>query len=372
MPTAPSVRKTNVPSRVRPRTAWYVSIHASMLAPVSSSALGGRSSAAMTGVFPRSASARTLIGKPTSYTNLPVLSDAIRRLRSLPALPIPLAPTPVEDLRGLGILVKRDDAIPFGFGGNKVRKLRLVAAYAIAEGADTLITTGGIQSNHARATAAVAARMGKGCLLVANGTPPAKPTANALLDRLLGAEVRHVERREDRAPAMEHAAEELRARGRRPFVIPLGASTPLGAAAFALAIGEMLAQMPAPDVIVTSTSSGGTQAGLVAGCALHGLATRVIGVSADDPAPAISATIRKIVTGLGALLSLDGDELARRAEVEVDDDFVGDGYGIPSDASREAQSLAARTEALFVDHTYTAKAFAALVAYARAKRFPPD
>src|SRR5204863_5262585 len=150
--------------------------------------------------------------------------------------------------------------------------------------------------------AAVAARMGLGCVLVANGAPPPKVTANALLDRLFGADVRYVDRREDRAPAMERAAGELRAAGKRPFVIPLGASTPLGAAAFALAIGELLQQIPAPDVIVTSTSSGGTQAGLVAGCVLHGIPTRVIGVSADDPADAIAQTVRGILAGLEALL----------------------------------------------------------------------
>ena len=259
---------------------------------------------------------------PASYTSV-LYRDAIERLQSLPALPIALSPArrrlaprvcvpiTVADADATNqsdprLLIKRDDAIPFGFGGNKIRKLRLVAAQAMAEGADTLITTGGIQSNHARATASVAAKMALDCVLVANGSPPPKPTANALLDRLLGADVRYVERREDRAPAMEDVAQELRAKGRRPFVIPLGASTPLGAAAFALAIGELLAQIPAPDVIVTSTSSGGTQAGLIAGCLLHGVATRVIGVSADDPAPAIAAGIRGILNGLETLLDAAG------------------------------------------------------------------
>jgi D-cysteine desulfhydrase len=297
-----------------------------------------------------------------------VFSDAIQRLHALPVLPLPLMPTPVEDLSrlaaGARLLVKRDDAIPFGFGGNKVRKLRLVAARAIADGADTLITTGGIQSNHARATASVAARMGLGCVLVANGAPPARATANALLDRLLGADVRYVDRREDRAPAMDRIAAELRAQGKRPSVIPLGASTPLGAAAFALAIGELLGQITPPDVIVTATSSGGTQAGLIAGCALHRIPTRVIGISADDPSAAIAGAIRGILDGLEALLEAPG--AIAGAAIDVDDRFVGDGYGIPTPQSTEALELAARREALFLDPTYTAKAMAGLLARMRA------
>src|SRR5687767_12019930 len=129
-------------------------------------------------------------------------------LRSLPSVPLGPGPTPVEELTrlraalggGPRLLVKRDDAIAFAFGGNKVRKMRLVAAQAREAGADTLITTGGVQSNHARVTAAAAAKLGLKCILVANGAPPERPTANALLDRLLGADIRYVASREARAP----------------------------------------------------------------------------------------------------------------------------------------------------------------------------
>jgi 1-aminocyclopropane-1-carboxylate deaminase/D-cysteine desulfhydrase-like pyridoxal-dependent ACC family enzyme len=267
------------------------------------------------------------------------------------------------------LLVKRDDAIAFGFGGNKVRKLRLVAAQALAAGADTLVTTGGVQSNHCRATAAAAAKLGLGCVLVVNGGPQQRPTANALLDRLLGAKVEYVETREERAPRLRAVCERLSAEGRRPYEIPLGASTPLGAAGFAKAVAELLDQVPAPDVIVHSSSSGGTQAGLVAGIALHGAKTRVIGVSADDPAAALAASVRGIVAGIGPLLGVPGEPLAELCAIEVDDGFVGEGYGIASPASREAQELAAQSEALFVDHTYTAKAFAGMLAMLRAGRF---
>jgi 1-aminocyclopropane-1-carboxylate deaminase/D-cysteine desulfhydrase-like pyridoxal-dependent ACC family enzyme len=301
-------------------------------------------------------------------------SAALERLAAIPRLSLASNATPVEELSrlrdalggGSTLLVKRDDAIPFGFGGNKIRKLQVVAARALAEGADTLITTGGIQSNHARATAAMAARLGLGCVLVANGTPPAKPTANALLDRLLGAEVRYVGSRDARAPAMEDAAGELKKKGRRPFVIPLGASTPFGAAAYAMAVTELLAQIHPPDLIVLSTSSGGTLAGIVAGCRLHGISTRILGISADDPSAAIVAEVRRIMGGLEGLLGVAAGSLAD-APFDVDDRFVGDGYGIPTPQSIEAIELSARREALFLDPTYTAKAMAGLIAKARAR-----
>src|SRR5207248_9827975 len=162
------------------------------------------------------------------------LREALSRF---PALPFVGAPTIVEPLPRLSALlgggpqlfIKRDDAIPFGFGGNKIRKLALVAARAQAEGADTLITAGGVQSNHARATAAAAARLGMKAILVANGIAPERRTANALLDELPGAEVVYVQSREERAPRMVEIVERVRAHERRPSAIPIGASAPPGA-----------------------------------------------------------------------------------------------------------------------------------------------
>lgn len=300
-----------------------------------------------------------------------------RLLASVPCVPLGHYPTPIDDMQRFGaalgsgtrLLVKRDDAIAFGFGGNKVRKAQLIAAEALAAGADTLITTGGVQSNHARVTAAAAARLGLRCVLVANGTRPEPLTANALLDALLGAEVHYVATRDERAPAMEAIAANLAAEGRHPFIIPLGASTPTGALGFVEAIVELVEQIDPPDVIVHSTSSGGTQAGLIAGAALLGLPTRIIGVSADDPAAALEERILEILSGIETRLSLEPDTLCGRATIEVDDRFVGDGYGIATPASHEAMTLAARTEALFVDSTYTAKALAGLVSRLRAGEF---
>ena len=302
---------------------------------------------------------------------------ALAALRDVPSVALAHYPTPVDEaarLRaalggGPRLLVKRDDAIAFGFGGNKVRKIEMVAASARAEGADLLITTGGVQSNHCRVTAAAAARLGMRCVIVANGAPPARLSGNALLDALYGAEVRYVASREDRAPAMAQAAGEWRARGARPFVIPLGASTPLGALGFVRAVGELIGQLPSPpDFIFHSTSSGGTQAGLVAGCALHGLDTRVVGISADESVAGIQSTVSGIIEGIGDLLGVEGKALAASCAIEADDRFVGDGYGVPSDASREAQALLAATEALVVDHTYTAKALAGMIAWVREGR----
>lgn len=307
-----------------------------------------------------------------------VFSTARERLYAVPSISLGQLPTPVDeaprlrDAIGMGarLLIKRDDALSFGFGGNKVRKLALVVAEALAHDADTLVTCGGAQSNHCRATAAAAARCGLACHLVLNGEEPETRTGNLRLDTLFGAEVTWVAERGDRAPAMERLAESLRSGGRRPWVIPLGASTPLGALGLARAVGELLQQARAPDIILCATSSGGTQAGLLAGCALHGLQASVIGISADDPPDAIRAKVLGITAGIEERLGLAPGALGTAARFQADNAFVGGGYGVETDASREAQELAARTEALVTDRWYTAKALAGLVARGRRGEFP--
>jgi len=305
-------------------------------------------------------------------------SAGLDALCALPSLSLAQYPSPIEPLSRLGaalgaaprLLVKRDDALSFGFGGNKVRKIEMLAARALDDDADVLITTGGVQSNHCRVTAAAAARLGMRCVIVANGERPPRATGNALLDELFGADVEYVASREERAPAMGAIAERLRSEGMHPVIIPLGASTPLGAAGFARAVGELVSQLDeAPDYIFHSTSSGGTQAGLLAGQVLYNVKTRVIGISADEPADRLQAAVSGIVSGLGELLGMDGRKLAAARPIEVDTRFIGEGYGVPTEASLEAQSLLARTEALVVDHTYTAKALAGLIGWVREGRF---
>jgi D-cysteine desulfhydrase len=302
------------------------------------------------------------------------LREALARFPSLPLVPSSTLIEPMPRLRellggGPRLIVKRDDAIAFGFGGNKVRKLAFVGARAQADGADVLITAGGVQSNHARVTAATAARLGMRAILVANGAAPARPSANALLDALLGAEVVYVASRDERAPKVLEMIDRERADGRRPFAIPIGASTPLGALGYAWAVAELIDQVPPPDVIVHSSSSGGTQAGIVAGCRLLGLPTRVIGISADESSIALQAQVQAIISGITDLLAFDVRLLSTGTAIEVDDRFVGPGYGVATDQSREAIDLVARAEAIFLDPTYTAKAMAALIAGVRQQKF---
>ena len=314
------------------------------------------------------------------------MATALSALLAWPTVALASGPPPLEELTRLRaalgpgsprLFIKRDDLLSFGFGGNKVRKMQAVAAEAVAAGADTLITCGGLQSNHARVTAAAGAALGLHVLLVLNrpaavhGVEPSTDTGNARLDRLFGAEIQFVDSREARAPAMEAAAAELLARGRAPFIVPLGASTPVGAIGFARGVAEIVSAGLSPDVIVHSTSSGGTQAGLIAGCALFGMSTRVIGISADDPPATLTPVIQALIGGIADRLGAKPASVGADGEIVVDDRQVGDGYGVPTPDSIEATTLVARREGILLDPTYTSKAMAGLIAMIRDGAFRP-
>ena len=309
------------------------------------------------------------------------MATALATLMSLPAVPLAPHPTPIDELtrlrEALGpacprLFMKRDDLLSFGLGGNKVRKIQTIAAEARAAGSDTLITCGGVQSNHARVTAAAGAALGMPVILVLNGTPQNEPTANARLDRLFGAEIRYVATRDERATSMERAAAEVRDRGGKPFVVPLGASTPVGALGFARGVVELATSGLKPSVIVHSTSSGGTQAGLIAGSALLGLTAKVVGISADDPAASLQHTVSELLHGIAERLGAKPASVGAESIVNVDDREVGGGYGVPTPASTEALELTARREGVLLDPVYTAKAMAGVIRRIRNGEFRPD
>jgi len=309
------------------------------------------------------------------------MATALRSLQLIPSIPLASHPTPIDELTRLRtalgpdcprLLMKRDDLLSFGQGGNKVRKMQTVAAAAQKDGADMLITCGGVQSNHARVTAATGAVLGMHVVLVANGARPEPLTGNARLNALFGAEVGYVSSREERNQTMELVAAEARAENRRPFIVPLGASTPLGAIGFARGVEELATSPHRPTAIVHSTSSGGTQAGLILGGALYGLKTAIIGISADDPAAALASTITELLTGAASMLGAQPSSVGGDSPIVVDDTFVGAGYGVPTAASAEALELLARTEGIVLDPVYTAKAMAGLIARVRAGTWRRD
>jgi D-cysteine desulfhydrase family pyridoxal phosphate-dependent enzyme len=311
------------------------------------------------------------------------LDDALRKFHQIPRLRFGVYPTVIEEMPRLRealsatfagiprLYIKREDYAGPGFGGNKVRKLEYVFAAAQAGGADTVLTVGGVRSNHCRVTAAFAARLGMECHLIQNGSAPALTPANRFLDELYGAIIHPIASRDDRAPAMQRVAEELRAKGRKPFAIPLGASTPLGALGFLHAAHEIAQGGTRFDAIFHSTSSGGTQAGLDAGLQIYEQdQVKLIGVSADDPAVSIASKVAEIVAGMADLLEVD--RAALRRDIEVDDHFIGSGYGLATPEGDEALKLLARTEGIVLDPVYTAKAMAAMLARIRAGEFTPD
>jgi L-cysteate sulfo-lyase len=241
-----------------------------------------------------------------------------------------------------------------------------------------VITAGGVQSNHVRQTAAAAAKLGLAAHLVltrnvAWDKDEYDRTGNILLDRLLGAEIRILPAGGDRTAAMDEIAAGLRATGARPYVIPLGGSNATGALGYALCARELLAQAEALsgglDAIVLASSSGGTQAGLIAGLAALGHPARVIGIDVDGNREAVTAAVREVAAALAERLGLEPDAVLARVEVVAG--YGGPGYGLPTPRMRRAVELAARREGLLLDPVYSGKAMAGLIGLIAEGRFEP-
>lgn len=297
-----------------------------------------------------------------------------------PKVPLILAPTPLhrldrvsEDL-GIDLWIKRDDLTGFAMGGNKGRKLEYFMADALAQGAEVVVTCGSAQSNFIRQLGAACATVGLGCSVAAmalpyEDEPPAhqglRPEGgNVLLDHLLGVDL-HVYPNGDWETLYGYAdvleAEEI-ARGKKVYRIPIGGSAPLGAYAFCQAAKELQAQAEPFDWIVFASSSGSTHVGLQYG--LAGLPTQILGI-ACDPEPEIVNDFADLASGLNQLVR--GTNEIKAEDFNLDFDFVGPGYGVPSEAGNAAIEYLARREGIFVDPIYSGKAFSALLHHAKAK-----
>jgi L-cysteate sulfo-lyase len=292
--------------------------------------------------------------------NSPRYPDRIQ----LAHLPTPLQRLPrlSQYLGGPELWIKRDDLTGLALGGNKTRKLEFLLADALAQGCDHLITTGSAQSNHCCQTAAAAARYGLGCSLVLRGEPPSSQSGNLLLNNLLGAHFYWAGDR-PRPELMAEVATELRAMGRKPYLIPLGGSNVMGAAGYVLAMEELMGQLSAAhlnaDFLVFASSSGGTHAGIVLGANAHGFRGQPLGISIDIPAEELQTHVAALATATATHLGLGMLSLAGR--VQVNDDYLGDGYGIVGDGEREAIRLVAQLEGILLDPVYTGRAMAGLI-----------
>ncbi len=304
-------------------------------------------------------------------------------MNTLPRIKFAHLPTPIEALPRLSaalggprLLVKRDDQTGLAFGGNKTRKLELLVAEAQANGARTLVTAGAVQSNHCRQTVAAAARFGFECILVLAGEQPKLPTGNLLLDRWFGAELIWAGV-EERQRKLEEVFQDAWDQGRRPYLVPYGGSSPTGAAAYAIALEELVEQCSAsqlggcpPDWIVFPSSSGGTQAGLVVGKRITGFPGRILGISVDENAQVLKSRVADLA---GAVAQKLGESfIFTPDEIEVTDSYIGRGYGVAGDPEQEALKLFARLEGLLLDPVYTGRAAAGMVDMIRSGYFSRD
>jgi D-cysteine desulfhydrase family pyridoxal phosphate-dependent enzyme len=286
-------------------------------------------------------------------------------MRKLPRIKFLHLPTPVEalprltaDLGGPNLLVKRDDLTGLGMGGNKTRKLEYLLAEAQSHGARTIITTGAVQSNHCRQTAAACAHLGFECILVLAGEKPSSASGNLLLDQLFGTKFVWTSLAE-RDSKLTQTFQEAWDAGKRPYLIPYGGSNNTGAAAYVFAIQELLEQNYQPDWIVFASSSAGTQAGMVAGARLFGYKGKILGISVDKHESDLKAHVAVLA---GSTTDFLGEKVEFNSqEIMVSADYLGGGYGVMAEPEINAIRLFAHHEGLLLDPVYTGRAAAGLI-----------
>ncbi len=290
-------------------------------------------------------------------------------------LPTPLEPMHrlSELLGGPNLWVKRDDCTGLSTGGNKTRKLEFLMADAITRDADTIITQGATQSNHARQTAAAAAKLGMQCHILledrtGRGDFDYKYNGNVLLDQLHGSTISMCAADTDMNAAMEVLAEQLAAAGRKPYVIPGGGSNEIGALGYVNAAVELLYQANDKGLrinhVVHATGSTGTQAGLVLGLQALNSGIPVYGISVRSAADVQQQMVYELISRTAEYMQLDRDTCGIDA-VMVNSDYVGEGYGVPTNSMLEAVKMLAATEGILLDPVYTGKGMAGLIGLIR-------
>jgi len=295
-------------------------------------------------------------------------------------------PTPLEPMENLTkhlggpkLWIKRDDCTGLSTGGNKTRKLEFLMAEAMAQKADTVITQGATQSNHARQTAAISAKLGLACHILLEDRTGYTDEAftlngNVLLDQLHGASISKRPGGADMQKEMEVLAEDLKKKGKRPYVIPGGGSNPVGALGYVNAGLELLAQATEMglkiDHVVHATGSAGTQAGLVAGLAMLNSQIPVLGIGVRAPKDRQEANVFALAEKTCAYVGVPG--AVKREHIVANCDYVGQGYGIPTEGMVEALKLVARLEGILLDPVYSGKGMAGLIDLIKKGHFKKD
>jgi D-cysteine desulfhydrase family pyridoxal phosphate-dependent enzyme len=296
-----------------------------------------------------------------------------RSLDVIPRISLAQLPTPLEEMPRLAehlglsrLLIKRDDQTGLAMGGNKARKLEYDFAEIMKRGCDVVVTVGGAQSNHARMTAAAARKLGIEAKLVLGGTDFSECRGNMLLDALFGAEIRYLvddDSNETLAAAMDRWVDELKSQGRRPYALPVGGSTGLGALGYARAMRELAAQFGGgPVQVVLAVGSCGTLAGVLLGSRLFMPEARIIGISVSRTTPRIKSQTMALVDEAASLLGVSHQ--LTEASVETYDGYFQE-YGAFTRSAKEAITISAQLEGVLLDPVYTGKAMAGLIDLAR-------